>query len=180
MQESRTPAPQSGEPRNQKPAAESPNPRKPSVTRQSGPAERVGHTVQPTPPVQNPWVTAMHTHRQGEGTQHTQAPCQPIAGHHLQPRFQESAQYTNTGTGRPATRSARWSTMLGTWLPRSTLHSTQVTISHCDGEWQQPPCCVAPLSEDSRLACHRKFAPHPSGCHRSPHVVTAAIGRDTT
>ena len=163
MQENRTPAPQSGEPRNQKPAAESPNPRKPPATRQSGPAERVGHTAQPTPSVQNPWGPAMHSHRQGEGTQHTQAPCQPLAGHHSQPRSLESTQHTHTRTGRPATRSARWSTVLGARLPHSTLRGTQVTSSHCDGEWQHPPCRAAPLSEDSRSACHRKFQPHHVG-----------------
>ena len=53
--------------------------------------------------------------------------------------------------------------MLGTRLPHSTLHSTQVTISHCDGEWQHPPCRAAPLSEDSRSAHHRKFQPHHVG-----------------
>ena len=76
MQENRTPAPQSGEPRNQKPAAESPNPRKRSVTRQSGPAERMGHTAQPTPPVQNPWGPARsHT---GRGRAHS-TPRPPVS-----------------------------------------------------------------------------------------------------
>ena len=154
---------QSGETQRPEIQQQNPNPRKPPVTRQSGPAERVGHTAQPTPPVQNLWVTAMHTHRQGEGTQHTLAPCQPIAGHPVQPRFQESTQHTHTHTGRPATRSARWSTVLGARLPHSTLHSTQVTISHCDGEWQHPPCRAAPLAENSRSAHHRKFQPHHVG-----------------
>ena len=71
--------------------------------------------------------------------------------------------HTHTHTGRPATRSARWSSVLGARLPHSTLRGTQVTSSHCDGEWQHPPCRAAPLSKDSRSAHHRKFQPHHVG-----------------
>ena len=184
MQESRTPAPQSGEPRNQKPAAESPNPRKPPATRQSGPVERVGHTAQPTPSVQNHWGPARDAHRQGEGTQHTQAPCQSLAGHPVQPRSLESTQHTHTrtqGGQRHVQHAGRRCSALDCHTAHSTV--TQVTSSHCDGEWQHPPCRAAPLSEDSRSAHHRKFQPHHFGAspvtsrgdkshHKGHHAMT--------
>ena len=97
-----------------------------------------------------------HTAHPGPLTVTRRSPCPTqVLGIH--------SAHTHTHTGRPATRSARWSSVLGARLPHSTLRGTQVTSSHCDGEWQHPPCRAAPLSKDSRSAHHRNFQPHHVG-----------------
>ena len=135
-----------------------------------------------SPPVQNLWGPAKHSHRQGEGTQHTQTPCQ--SGSQVTPPNAgpwNPISFTHTGTGRPvATFGTLVDDASALGLPHSTLHSTQVAISHCDGKWQHPPRPVLRpvLSEDSKSVHHwghlESSSPITLGRHRSPHVVTRA------
>ena len=181
MQESRTPAPQSGEPRNQKTNSRISNPRKPPATRQSGPAQGVGHTAQPTPLVQNLWGPARSTHRQGEGTQHTQAPYQPLAGHHSQSRSLESTQHTHT-QAQGGQRHVRHAGRRCSALDCRTTHSTACRSRYhtAMGNGSTPPCRAASLSEDSRSAHHRKFQPHHVGASPVTSRGDKSHQKDTT
>ena len=180
MQESRTPAPQSGEPRNQKPAVETPNPWKPPATRQSGPAERVGHTAQPTPPVQNPWEPARsHT---GRGRAHS-TPRPPDS--HSQVTLSNPGPWnplnTHTRT-QGGQRHVRFAGRRCSALDCHTAHSAvrRSRVHTAMGNGSTPRAVLRPYPRIPGQRITESSSPITLGRHRSPHVVTRAIKWGTT